>query len=123
MTKELKSFGPITSLGRPNGFSIYLIICALSVNPSGGGREMEIHGEIVLLSILQVEPRPFSTWWNNVLLHLAFPLVFSFVVLKMEPCLVEQMLASDSLLWGGKKSRAAEPGSTCYRFREYRPNL
>ena len=55
------------------------------MKPIGGGREMKTHGEIVLLSILQVEARPFSTRWNNVLLHIPFSLVFSFVVFQMEP--------------------------------------
>ena len=61
----------------------YLVICALSVNPRGGSREMKIHGEIVPLSILQVEARPFSTRWNNMLIHLAFFLFFA--VSQMEP--------------------------------------
>ena len=62
----------------------YLIIYALSMNAGGRGGEIKMHGKVISFSILQIEPRPFSTRWNNVVLHIG--ILFFFLQLITEEC-------------------------------------
>ena len=50
----------------------YLAICALSINPIGGGREGESHGEVILDPAVHIEPSPFATRWERARFRLAW---------------------------------------------------